>query len=97
MAVWRLMSQAERRACEAVAPGRVTYPVGSPVKRLARSLAMQTALTPPKITDAQATALWALVWRFRRQIPVDVVKLVPPGLGAAPHRFAPSPQSLDHR
>lgn len=66
MADWRPMTPDEQRACRAL--GKVRYPVASPPKRLARSLAGQAESDPAQITDAQASVLWMMVVRFRRQI-----------------------------
>jgi len=70
--VWRAMTDIERTACTALA--RVSFPPGTGAKRLARSLTAQAAQPAPEITDAQASALWSIVHRFRRQIPAEVVR-----------------------
>lgn len=75
MADWRPMTDDERRACLALSTSRVTYPVASSPKRLARSLAAQAAAAEPVITDKQASCIWPLVYRFRRQIPTDIVQM----------------------
>lgn len=75
MADWRKMTDDERYACAAITPGKVSYPVASAPKRLARSLAGQAAYPNPQITDKQAACLWRLVYRFRRQLPDYIVKM----------------------
>ena len=70
------MTEAERAVCAALDPSRVRYPVASPPKRFGRSLAGQAAAAEPVITDRQAEAMWAQAWRFRRQLPRNVFKLV---------------------
>lgn len=74
---WRPMTPDEQVAALALSPTKVRYPVASPPKRLARSLAGQASSRTPLITDAQAEAMWGQVYRFRRQIPAEVVKLIP--------------------
>lgn len=66
MADWRPMTALERQA--AIELSHVTYPVGSPPKRLARSLAAQANQVHGLITDAQAKAMWRQAYRFRRQL-----------------------------
>ena len=71
MTMFRPMTDLERRAARAMSPGRITYPVASPPKRFARSIAAQAEggmSGEPRITDKQAALLWAIVWRFRRQV-----------------------------
>jgi len=53
----------DRRAIEAISPGRISYPVAIPAKRFARQMQGQGELTPK-----QRDYLWAIVWRYRRQI-----------------------------
>lgn len=86
---YRPMSDLERRAVTAAADYRVTYPVASPPKRLARSLAAQ--LGTGLITDRQAWALWRLVHTFRRQI-----ERIDPALidHAALHKDDPCPPPI---
>lgn len=74
-AQWRRMTHDEEMACLAIAPGRVSYPVASSPKRLARNLSAQAMCDPPQITDKQAVAMWSLVHRFRRQLPKNVVRM----------------------
>lgn len=65
---WRPMTEIEKRAALALAPGRVCYPVASSAKGLAGSLEAAAAAAVPKITDRQAEAMWRQIYRFRRQI-----------------------------
>ena len=59
--VWRPVDDLEWRAMKALC--NVTFSgVGSGHKRFARNLGLD------RITDKQAAYLWALVWRYRRQI-----------------------------
>jgi hypothetical protein len=62
---WREWTLLEHSAAHYLAS--VTYPVGTGAKRLARSLAHRSINGQP-ISEKQALAMWALVWRFRRQI-----------------------------
>jgi len=63
---WRRMSDLEHRAILALSA--IRFPVASPPKRLARSLAMQASGDKHLITDRQAEAMWKILYRFRRQI-----------------------------
>lgn len=63
--VWRQMDGLEWRAIQALS--HVRFPIGSIHKRVARNLAYQLEIV--EITDKQAAYLWALVFRYRRQIP----------------------------
>jgi len=54
----------DRRAIEAISPGKITYMPGIATKRFARDIQNATELT-----DAQRIFLWDVVWKFRRQIP----------------------------
>lgn len=60
----------------ATALGRVTYLPGSSYKRFARNMASIAEHRPDiEISEAQARYMTSLAWRFRRQMPAD---LVPP-------------------
>ena len=74
-ASWRPMTEPERRAIQSLE--RVTFPVASPPKRLARHLLAQAQAAEPVITDRQADYLWRVVHTFRRQIPDDIRALAP--------------------
>lgn len=71
----RAMTAEEKTVAAALCPGRVNYPVASPPKRLGNSLAYQ-AEHGATITDRQAVAMWRQAWRFRRQLPCEVVEIV---------------------
>lgn len=67
------MSQDEQRM--AVALGDVTMVPGIPSKRFARDIATEASDAEPIITEGQAEALRSLVYRYRRQIPSEIVAL----------------------
>lgn len=73
-AQWRPMTPKEIAAAIAMSPARVTYPVGTYYKKIARSVASQAASDAPRITDKQADAMWRVIVRFRRQIPAEIVR-----------------------
>lgn len=53
----------EAKAIRAIEPGMVTYVVGTSTKRFARQI--QGAA---QLTDKQRAYIWAIVWKYRRQI-----------------------------
>lgn len=60
----------------ATALGRVTYLPGTNEKRFARNMASIAEYRPDiEITEKQAAYMTSLAWKFRRQMPAD---LVPP-------------------
>jgi hypothetical protein len=73
MADWRPMTELEARGISYL--GFITFPIASSTKRFARSLRHQADGVPRRITNKQALALWALLWRFRRQVAAkDIVE-----------------------
>lgn len=71
---WRDMTDDEVKVAAALSPSRVTYPVASPLKRLAQSLSHQ-AIHSRQITENQAAAMWNLAYRFRRQLPAEIIAM----------------------
>ena len=66
----------EEQSLRAQALQRCTFPIGSPDKRFVREMAERSRTAGPKaLTDRQAAYLTRLAWRYRRQMPRD---LVPP-------------------
>lgn len=74
----RPMTADELAMARAVSPNRVTYLPGSPDKRFAWTICSAT-----EITEAQASYLHRLVYRYRRQIPNQVVVLADRTVGNA--------------
>lgn len=72
-AVWRRMTDAERRLAKALAD--CSFPPATAQKRFARSIAAQADADEPKITDKQRAYLHQMVHRYRRQIPTEVLLL----------------------
>jgi hypothetical protein len=70
---WRRMTDLEQRA--ALRLTHVSFVPGTATKRLARSLSGQASTNPPQITERQAKALWGIVWRYRRQIDDEYVRI----------------------
>lgn len=66
--VYTDLTDLDRAAVVAIAPGPVTFPVASPQKRFAREV--QSA---KQLTGSQRAFLWRLVWTYRRQISDELV------------------------
>lgn len=66
----------EEQSLRAQSLERCSFPVGSTDKRFVRDMAARSrTANPPTLTDRQAAYLTRLAWRYRRQMPRD---LVPP-------------------
>lgn len=63
----------------ALALAQVTMIPGIPSKGFARAMAAAARAEAPAITERQADTLRSLVYRYRRQIPADVVALAQGG------------------
>lgn len=61
--VFTAVTPMDRRAIDAITPGVVSYPVGSPQKRFAREVQGKQELT-----ESQRKFLWRITWWYRRQI-----------------------------
>lgn len=60
---WSPATDLERRAIEALRPGRVVYVPGTAHKRFARDVQGVT-----RLTNAQRELIWRMVHRYRRQV-----------------------------
>jgi len=71
----RPMTPDERLLALSLSPYRVTYPVGSPTKRTAYTLAREANGDEPRIGDWHRGFLLRTVRRYRAQIPWDIRQL----------------------
>lgn len=75
-AVYREASEMER--ARALALRKCTLPVASMTKRFVRTVAAQMMAVPPMITHKQAVYIDVCAYRFRRQMPAELVPAEPP-------------------
>lgn len=76
----RPMSDLERARIEALA--LISWQLGSSYKLMVKDLHTQVRVVPHMgVTEKQAETLAALSWRYRAQLPIDVVPLVNPWAG----------------
>lgn len=59
----------------ALALGRVTFPPATKAKAIARTLHAEALVPDGKCTTVQSAALFSIAYRYRRQLPADVVAI----------------------
>jgi hypothetical protein len=69
----------DREVAQAIALGRCNFLPAAAEKRFARAMAERAAVSPAApLSPLQAKYLGDLSWRFRRQMPADLVPAVKP-------------------